>query len=234
MRVVNRTLGKVRSFLLSYGPTRVKRVFWDKEFAEGKWNFIDNTVGDCVYEPLERHAAKGDILDLGCGPGNTANELSGSAYSTYVGVDISEEALIKARRRTTECGRTAKNLFERGDFLTYTPLQKFDVILFRESMYHVPMGKVKTVLDRFAPYLKDGGVFVVRMFLGDRKTGAVKKRPMAMMKILEEEFEVIEKGQYGHETAAVVVFRPKARQKSTDPESLAFAAGSSPSREQGR
>src|ERR1700722_13338141 len=153
MHVVSRTLGKARIFLLSYGPTSVKRVFWDKEFAGGKWNFIDNTVGDCVYGPLERYAAKGDILDLGCGPGNTANELSVSAYSTYVGMDISEEALIKARTRTKECGRTDKNRFERGDFLSYVPPQKFDVILFRESMYHVPLGKVKKTLDRFSEYL---------------------------------------------------------------------------------
>jgi SAM-dependent methyltransferase len=220
MQGVNRTLGKVRSFLLSYGPTPVKKAFWDREFASGKWNFIDNTVGDCVYEPLERYAAKGDILDLGCGPGNTANELDVSAYRTYTGVDISEEALIKARNRTKECGRAEKNSFEQGDFLGYAPRQKFDVILFRESMYHVPPGKVKTVLDRFAPYLKDGGVFVVRLFLGNRNTGAAKERPMAMMKTMEEEFAVIERS-YGIETAAVIVFRPKATQKRTD---LATAA----------
>ena len=110
MYIVDRTLRLVRGFLLSYGPTSVKKIFWDKEFSGGKWNFIDDTAGDCVYAHLERHAAGGDILDLGCGPGNTANELSASAYRTYVGMDISEEALAKARRRTEANGRTGESL----------------------------------------------------------------------------------------------------------------------------
>ena len=40
------------------------------------------------------------VADLGCGPGNTANELAETAYRNYIGVDISEEALAKAARRT--------------------------------------------------------------------------------------------------------------------------------------
>ena len=61
-----------------------------------------------------------------------------------------------------------KNSFECGDFLTYVPTGQFDVILFRESMYHVPLGKVKATLDRYSAYLKDGGVFIVRLFASSR------------------------------------------------------------------
>jgi len=210
MYIVDRTLRLARGFLLSYGPTSVKKFFWDKEFSGGKWNFIDDTAGDCVYTHLERHAAGGDILDLGCGPGNTANEVSASAYRNYVGMDISEEALAKARRRTEANGRAGKNRFEQGDFISYKPPQKFDVILFRESMYHVPINRVKPTLDRFAPYLKDGGVFMVRMFAGDRETGQPKQRPMAMFELMEKEFDVIEKAQYPEGLATVLVFRPKS------------------------
>jgi SAM-dependent methyltransferase len=211
MYIVDRTLQLVRGFLLSYGPTSVKKIFWDKEFSGGKWNFIDDTAGDCVYAHLERHAGgSGDILDLGCGPGNTANELSASAYRTYVGMDISEEALVKARRRTEANGRTGKNRFEQGDFISYKPPQQFDVILFRESMYHVPINRVKPTLDRFTPFLKDGGVFVVRMFAGDRKTGLAKPRPMAMFEVMEKEFDVVEKATYPEGLATVLVFRPKS------------------------
>ena len=112
---------------------------------------------------LERHVANGSILDLGCGTGNTATELAGNAYRTYVGVDISEVCLSKAARRTQESGRADKNHFVPADFLSYVPTQQFDVILFRESMYHVPLGKIKSTLDRYSKYLRDGGVFVVRM-----------------------------------------------------------------------
>ena len=83
------------------------------------------------------------------------------------------------------------------------PPQRFDLILFRESMYHVPIGKVKTILDRYARYLKDGGVFVVRLH-----GGTTKNRPKAMLNIIESEFEIIEKSQYPEE-ATVLVFKPR-------------------------
>ena len=205
----------VRGFLLSYGPSNIKRRFWDKEYSEEKWSFAYNTVGDCVYSHLERHAANGSILDIGCGSGNTATELSATAYQTYLGVDISEAALAKARKRSAETGRQDKNRFECSDFLTYTPTGQFDVILFRESMYHVPLGKVNATLDRYSVYLKDGGVFIVRLFAASLESSKSKYRPTAMLGIMESEFDVIEKCQYEESgRPTVIVFRPKARLKN--------------------
>lgn len=216
MYMVDRTLRFVRGFLLSYGPSTIKKRFWDKEYSEEKWAFAYNTVGDCVYSHLEKHIANGSILDIGCGSGNTATEMA-PTYRSYLGVDISEAALAKARKRSEECGRGNKNAFEYGDFLTYVPAGEYDVILFRESMYHVPLGKVKATLDRYSVYLKDGGVFVVRLFASssERADGKDKHRPAAMLSIMESEFDVLEKERYevpGRPT--VVVFRPKARLKN--------------------
>jgi len=123
MYIVSRSARFLRGLLLSYGPQTLKRRFWDKEFSSGKWNFIDHTPEDCVYPALEKYAQKGSILDLGCGPGNTANELASDAYTRYVGVDISEEALAKAARRTEENGRREKNRFARADFLSFEPAE---------------------------------------------------------------------------------------------------------------
>jgi 2-polyprenyl-3-methyl-5-hydroxy-6-metoxy-1,4-benzoquinol methylase len=214
MYIVDRTARFVRGFLLSYGPTNLKKRFWDKEYSEEKWSFAYNTVGDCVYPHLERHTANGSILDIGCGSGNTATEMA-DTYRSYLGVDISEAALAKARRRSQECGRGEKNSFEYGDFLTYVPAGQYDVILFRESMYHVPLGKVKETLDRYSAYLKDGGVFVVRLFASSADRTEDKYRPTAMLKIMEAEFDVVEKGRYevpGKPT--VMVFRPKVLVKN--------------------
>jgi SAM-dependent methyltransferase len=211
MYIVDRTARFVRGFLLSYGPSNIKKRFWDKEYSEEKWAFAYNTVGDCVYAHLERYTADGSILDIGCGSGNTATEMAGT-YRSYLGVDISEAAVAKARRRSQECGRGEKNTFECGDFLTYVPTGQFDVILFRESMYHVPLGKVKATLDRYSVYLKDGGVFVVRLYASsaDRADSKDKYRPAAMLRIMETHFDVLEKARYdvpGQPT--VMVFRPK-------------------------
>lgn len=215
MYIVDRSLQFVRGFLLSYGPSNIKRRFWDKEYSEERWAFADNTVGDCVYSHLERHAANGSILDIGCGSGNTATELAASVYQSYIGVDISEAALNKARRRSEESGRGSKNRFECADFLTYVPTGQFDVILFRESMYHVPLGKVQATLERYSAHLKEGGVFIVRLFSANRETAKQKYRPTAMLSIMETEFDVVEKRQYEEpERPTVIVFRPKARLKN--------------------
>jgi SAM-dependent methyltransferase len=214
MYIVDRSLQFVRGFLLSYGPSKIKKRFWDKEYSEEKWSFAYNTVGDCVYAHLEKHIENRNILDIGCGSGNTATEMAGT-YRSYVGVDISEAALAKARRRSQECGRAGKNSFECADFLTYVPTGQFDVILFRESMYHVPLGKVKATLDRYSTYLKEGGVFVVRLFASSAGRTEDKQRPAAMLKIMEAEFDVLEKGRYevpGRPT--VIVFRSKVLVKN--------------------
>jgi len=215
MHIVDRTARFVRGFLLSYGPTNVKKRFWDKEYSEEKWAFAYNTVGDCVYPHLERYTADASILDIGCGSGNTSTEMAGT-YRSYLGVDISEAALAKARRRSQECGRGDKNSFACADLLTYVPPGQYDVILFRESMYHVPLERVKSILDRYAAYLKDDGVFVVRLFASsaERADGKDKYRPAAMLRIMETEFDVLEKARYdvpGQPT--VMVFRPKTHVK---------------------
>lgn len=208
MHIAQRGLTIMRGLLKRYGPSKIKMRLWDQEFAGTHWDFIDNTVGDCVYLHLEKHLKSGTILDLGCGPGNTANELAATSYRAYVGVDISQAALRKATRRTKENGRTDKNRFVRSDFVNYVPTQQFDVILFRESMYHVPFSKIRAMLDHYSKYLREGGVFVVRMNTSDGR-GHPKHRLVAAVGVMETEFDVLEKHQYGELGPTVIVFRPK-------------------------
>jgi SAM-dependent methyltransferase len=209
MYIVDRTVRFARGFMLSYGPSAMKKRMWDKEFSGTKWDFINDTAGDCIYPYLEKYANNGDILDLGCGPGNTANELAVNAYQKYIGVDISEAALAKARKRTAENDRSGKNSFVNSDFLNYEPDQKFDVILFRESMYHIPYGQVLPILKKFAKYLKGTGVFVVRLYAADNKTGVTKTRVTAKLDLIKREFNMVESGEFSSLARPnVLVFRP--------------------------
>jgi 2-polyprenyl-3-methyl-5-hydroxy-6-metoxy-1,4-benzoquinol methylase len=192
----------------SYAPSGLKRIFWDKEYSGHKWDFADHTENDCVYLHLEKHAANGSILDLGCGTGNTSNELARDAYQKYLGVDISEVCLSKARARSQENGRAAKNQFVFGEILLFSTPQKFDVILFRESLYHVPMGKIVSTLNRYSKNLRENGVIIVRIYTSD-PNGTPKPRPTAMIGIIEREFDVVENCHYRESGATVIVFRPR-------------------------
>ena len=212
MYIVDRTLTFVRGFIMSYGPSGIKKKLWDKEFSSTKWDFIDNTAGDCVYPFLEKYANHGDILDLGCGPGNTANELAADAYQSYIGVDISEAALAKATKRTQENGRAGKNSFVNSDFLGYNPPQDFDIILFRESLYHVPYGQVLPILKKFSKNLKSTGVFIVRLYAGDHRPGVIKTRVTAKLDLIKREFDVVEARQFDLPALPnVIVFRPRTQ-----------------------
>jgi SAM-dependent methyltransferase len=209
MHFVNRAVTFARGALLSYGPSGIKKRIWDKEFSGTKWDFIDETAGDCVYPFLEKYANNGNILDLGCGPGNTANELAASVYENYIGVDISEAALAKAVKRSDENGRADKNSFVNSDFMSFEPTKEFDIILFRESMYHVPHGQVLPILRKYSKHLKHTGVFVVRLYTGDLQSGVLKRRVISKLDLIKREFKVLEAGQF-HSPGLpnVLVFRP--------------------------
>ena len=212
MYIVDRTITFVRGFIMSYGPSGIKKKLWDKEFSSTKWDFIDNTAGDCVYPYLEKYARNGNILDLGCGPGNTANELAEGVYQTYIGVDISEAALAKALKRTQENGRASKNSFVNSDFLGYHPTQEFDIILFRESLYHVPFGQVLPILKKFSQNLKNTGVFIVRLYAGDHRPGVIKTRVTAKLDLIRREFDIVESRQFDLPALPnVLVFRPRKK-----------------------
>ena len=196
MPIINRALTFARGALLSYGPSGIKKKIWDSEFSGTKWDFINETASDCVYPFLKKYAQNGSILDLGCGPGNTANELANEAYQKYIGVDISEAALAKAVKRSEENGRAGKNSFVNSDFLNYEPNEEFDIVLFRESMYHIPFGQVLPILRQYSRHLKSTGVFVDRLYTRDLESNVVKRRVTSKLDLIKREFKVVEEGQF--------------------------------------
>ena len=154
----------VRARLKASGPRWIVRRVWEKEFAEGGWDFLEDTEGDCVYPLVERYCRGGSILDLGCGSGNTGNELRWDAYATYIGVDLSDTAVGKAIQRTQQNGRSEKNQYLQGDICSYGPTGHFDVILFRECIWNVPRSRLQEVLDRCRGHLAPSGVMIVRIY----------------------------------------------------------------------
>jgi SAM-dependent methyltransferase len=195
-----RVRNRVRGILLARGPESIKRSLWNMEFSGGKWNNLARTPGDCIYPPLQKYGQGGSILDLGCGSGNTGVELSAETYQDYTGVDISDVAVDIAKKRAEEDGRAEKNRYFACDISSYEPAQKFDVILFRDSIYYVAGPKLMGILERYSKSLKQGGVFIVRMWSA---RGTYK----AIVDFLEANFEIVEKSVSGPSDTIVLVFR---------------------------
>lgn len=200
--IFKKVRNRFRDFLQTHGSTKTKQGLWDEEFENGRWDCLDITTDDCVYPQLEKWTRGGSILDLGCGSGNTASELNFDAFSQYTGVDISEAALAKARERSELNGRTSKCRFVQGDVVSYQPTQKVDVVLFRESIYYIKRPQVQAVLTRYAQWLTDDGVVIVRIWNG-------KGKLKIFAEIIEDNFRVIDEHRNNESGAIVLVFRSR-------------------------
>ncbi len=113
---------------------------WQAPFAQQK------------FEPVERQLAgltMRRVLDVGCGPGTNADRF---ADVDYVGIDINESYLVKARRN--HAGR-----FIQADLATsdLSALGKFDVVLVNSFLHHLPDREVDALLTRVHEQLAPGG-----------------------------------------------------------------------------
>lgn len=191
---------KLRRLIQLCGPMGWRRALWNAEYSSGRWDGLTVTQGDPVYAVVERHARGGEILDVGCGSGNTANELDQSCFAGYTGVDISDAALNRATARTVESGRQTRPRYIQSDFLKYIPDRPYQIILFRESVYYASIRSMTRMLRRYARYLAPDGVIVARVDLKTKKSGRVAET-------IGSRFQVVEKNYSVDPPAAILVFR---------------------------
>ena len=89
------------------------------------------------------------------------------------------------------------------------PPRKFDVILFRESMYHIPYGSVPRTVEQILAVSQSSGVFIVRLYTGDAQTGEIKLRVKRKIDLIKSKFDVVELSKYDKPgLPMVLVFRP--------------------------
>jgi len=178
----------VRAVKQKWGPAALKQTMWNDEYQSGKWRHCEKTPDAHVYRFIERYCRNGSVLDLGCGAGNTGNEIDMNRYADYTGIDISSVAIKKAEDWSIHCGRSCKNKYIQSSIESYVPEKKHDVIVFRECIYYLPYSRIEPTLDRYRGYLSDnGGVFIV-----DASEFASKlARPI--LSLLEANYTVVEK-----------------------------------------
>ncbi len=92
------------------------------------------TVRDVVLRQTIRDVPAGKALDLGCGDGTNTLMLARHGWSA-TGLDISEEALERARAAAEEAGLEVR--FIRADMLDWEPDQHYDLVI---STYSLPGG----------------------------------------------------------------------------------------------
>lgn len=115
-----------------------------------------------VHDLLQHHRpGSSEILELGCGSGRHALELSRHGYR-ITGIDRSPAMIAEARKR-------APNLsFQQGDLRDCRLPRKFDVVLalFHVMSYQVSNADLQAAFATAANHLNPGGLFLFDFWYG--------------------------------------------------------------------
>jgi 2-polyprenyl-3-methyl-5-hydroxy-6-metoxy-1,4-benzoquinol methylase len=136
---------------------------WDKEWKSGAWNYMDKiatersrvaVIGGVLVQMYSRQNAS--VLDIGCGEGAISDFLGPSQQSTYVGLDISKEAIQNAKKI-----RGAPRKFVHSNLYAFKPQHTFDVIIFSDVLYYVEHEKA---LQQYRDLLSPNGIIIISIF----------------------------------------------------------------------
>lgn len=154
---------KARAIVQKWGRRADKAALWDNEFRSGQWDYLKHSEKDFIYDILERRLDGGSLLDLGCGNGNTSMELNVESYRRYLGLDISSVAIEECRETAAAQGRASRNEYIVDTIENFTTEERFDVVLFRESLFYVPLFKIPATIKKARSFVKADGFIVVRL-----------------------------------------------------------------------
>ena len=147
-----------------------------------------------VRRVVEKYAADGDVLDLGCSQGILQEGLR---YGRYVGVDSSAKSIELARVKADERTR-----FITGDVSSYRPDQAPDATVLNEVIYYLS-DPLQTV-QRQARFLAPGGVVVISLFARAWSCRRLLRRISARLDLVETALVTS-----GHLAWTVAVYRPR-------------------------
>jgi 2-polyprenyl-6-hydroxyphenyl methylase/3-demethylubiquinone-9 3-methyltransferase len=155
---------------------------WDAEYASGRWDYLHSVAELARYSVIvgycRRHKPAASVLDVGCGAG-ILRQLLWPAYSHYLGLDVSEAAIRRARAVAASAPGTD---FVCADAQSFQAVERFDVIVFNECLYYFrePVGVVR----HYEACLNADGIFVM--------SNVIRRRSRAARSEVRSAYEVLD------------------------------------------
>ena len=107
--------------------------------------------------PLVAERARGlPVLELGCGGGRDSAVLAAAGHRV-VGVDLSAEAVERARQRVPQAE------FHCQDIRAPFPVERAGVVVASLSLHYFPWPETETLVERIGRLLDPGGVLLCRL-----------------------------------------------------------------------
>lgn len=164
------------------GDSPVSGDAWDEQYRAGRWDLLHDSAELARYGALlafcERLTPGRTFLDVGCGDGRLRDLLRRGGYERYVGVDLSEVAIERARRDADP-----RDMLVAADAEAYDPGSSFDAVVLNESLYYfrAPLEQAERYLAMVGP----AGALVVSMF-ESRRTRAIARALARRLPLTEE------------------------------------------------
>lgn len=149
-----------------FGGARLRRRAFDAKYTSGQW--IHDRSDPALDALIERYAAGGEILILGCGRARIASHLHPVSYSRLLGIDLSPAAIASANKLTLE-----KASFRVGDMTKEPREGKYSVVLLHESVYYVSIRALGAFFEHLRRLLAPEGVVIATIAAPGRYTAVI-------------------------------------------------------------
>jgi 2-polyprenyl-6-hydroxyphenyl methylase/3-demethylubiquinone-9 3-methyltransferase len=187
-------------FLRKYHHYDVPATAWNDQYSTGRWEYLKDLSevhrNSIIAGCCQRLATRPSVLDVGCGEG-ILQEMIAPWYASYVGIDLSQEAINKAQSKSD-----ARTTFLCTDATTFAPQSTYDIIIFNECLYYFPdpLQVARSLAKCVRP---DGGHMIVSMYLTPTS--------LRIWRMLESAFQQHEAVRLSHHSGKefdVRVFQP--------------------------
>ena len=146
--------------LVGYRPQQVSADAWDREYRDGAWTYLE-TIGSLAGQVSIlgycQFLDPATILDVGCGAGLLVKKLKILPFKSYLGIDMSAEAIAQAT--PVADARTAFAVAEAGAFHSD---RKFDVVIFNQCINYFP--DPAATMAHYAKLLSPQGRIIVSLY----------------------------------------------------------------------
>lgn len=165
------------------GPRAEPAAHWNATYERGEYERLLRSDQRHHHRLLAAFVAERTphprVLDIGCGEGAFYDSLRPFAPARYLGVDLSDVGIGRARARVKDPGVE----FAVGDGARFEPEGAFDAIVFPECIEY--LGDPAALLAHYGRFLAPGGVFGVTQWLGLRAL-RIWRQVQAETEILDE------------------------------------------------